>query len=125
MSSHTSPRSVHDFVTDEFVSHALNHGEHSHSGLSHVSADHVLPVEFPQSYAPRPVVMDPCHATPSPTMFPAGFVTPTVLQTEKKLVFPAFDGTKPVFSEWFMKVQNTICSSRYAIINILFWVVAV
>jgi hypothetical protein len=38
--------------------------------------------------------------------------TTNVLQTEKKLTFSAFDGVKPAFAEWFMKVQNQMMKTN-------------
>jgi len=87
-------------------------GRVSQGGLSTVSHGHVSTVAVPIDV---PIIGTPVHPDPTfaahtldHTNIDRRYFAPNVLQTEKKLVFPAFDGVKPVFQEWFMKVQNQL-----------------
>jgi hypothetical protein len=95
-----------------------------HDGLSVQSGGFIPPVETPSFHegvsarSESPLPQSALHNMENDLRLDVGDLpytrpyTTNVLQTEKKLTFPAFDGVKPVFGEWFMKVQNQMMKTN-------------
>ena len=111
--SHVHPTSFHGSV------HPLSNGyppvsqsgNISHGELSDDSDGFIPPIDPVPTFTHVPVPMAFHPPAQDPFASSRG-LTPTVLQTEKKLAFPAFDGKNPAFLEWFMKVQNQLMKTN-------------